>query len=109
MFTNSNIKLYRSPDEIYNLIEVLIDSYFSILEFKVGQREQVVLEKLRSIEIEISPQFMEVFQCPLDNVHFKDIIDQSIIPLIKDHIDNAYKQGILTENEKELMHLVIIN
>ena len=107
--SNSKIKIYRSSNDIYDLIQVLIDSYLSDFESNTGERHKEIVKKIRSIDIEISQQIMNIFEAPLDKIHFKDLIDQLIITLIRDHVDKAYCLGIISENERNSMNLALEN
>ena len=109
MITNKNYSPYRSPEDIYNIIQVLFDSFVSSIEYRAGKREQIVLEKLKKLDLEISPQLMEVFEAPLNNAHFKDLVEQSIVSIFLNHIDRSFECGVLTKKEHILMHLVIEN
>lgn len=99
--------MYRTTSEINALVELMIDSYFAYLESKVGKRELSIVKKLKKLEIDISSQYMHIFQSRLNNIHFRDIINQSIIPLIHQLVDKAYVNGSITKREAELMNVTL--
>ena len=105
--SESTMNLYRTTTEIKSLIEVLVDSYLNSLLTRVGKREATIIEKLRDIKIDISPQIMNIFKAPLNNIHFKDIINQTIVHLIHEIIEKARLNEIITQEEADLMSIVL--
>ena len=105
--SESKIKIYRSQDTIHALMQVLIDSYFTSLGDKVGKRELTIINKIKSLDIDISKQFMFMFQAPLNNNHFKDLTNQLMVPLITELVDTAYLKGIITKKEADLMNIIL--
>ena len=107
VISSSNISQYRSPNDVNIIVELLIDDFFSLLEFKAGTKEKLLIKKLKKMKINISPQLKNILEAPLDKIHFKDLISQLIIPVIHDHIEKAYTSKILTREEAELMNIVV--
>ena len=107
VISSSNISHYRSPNDVNIIVELLIDDFFESLELKAGTKETLLIKKLKTMKIKISPQLKNILEAPLDKIHFKDLINQLIIPVIHDHIEKAYTNKILTKEEVELMNIVI--
>ena len=104
---NSNQNIYRNPSDINALLELLIDSYFAHLESKVGILELSIVNKLKNLEIDISSQYMNIFQSPLSSIHFRDLINQLMVPLIHSLVEKAHSDGSITKMEAELMNVVL--
>ena len=104
---NSKQNMYRTSSDIYALVELMIDSYFAYLESKVGKRELSIVNKLEELEIDISSQYMNIFQSRLNDIHFRDIINQLIIPMIHQLVDKAYENVSITKKEAELMNVIL--
>lgn len=105
--SENTMNLYRSSTDINQLIMVLVDSYLSSLVTKVGKKESLIIEKLLTIETDIAPQIMKIFESPLNNTHFKDLVNQLMIPLVNERIEEAHLRGIITAQEAELMIIVL--
>ena len=103
------MEYYRSPNDVTRLVELLIDDFLVSLESKVGTKEALLINKIRKMEIIIPPQLMNILESPLDKIHFKDLINQLILPVIHELIEKAYINKILTKDELELMNIVILN
>ena len=50
---------------------------------------------------------MNIFQSRLNDIHFRDIINQLIIPMIHQLVDKAYENGSITKKEAELMNVIL--
>ena len=105
--SETKVNLYRSPNDIHMLMEVLIDSYFASRSTNIGQKQQIIMDKLNSLEINIPTQLMNILESPLNKADFKDLVDQLIRPMIFELIEKAHLENILTKSESELMNLVI--
>jgi hypothetical protein len=107
MLTEKKINFYRTPNDVHNLITLLIDSYFNKLGLNTGERKKSIINRLKKVEIDIPQQLMHIFEAPLDKIHFKDIIDQSIDAIVHDLICKAYNYGIISKKEADMMNVVL--
>jgi len=104
---DKSLIINRSLDDINSLVQVMVDSYFSTIDKKQNKRETRIIDKLKSLEVKVQPQFMHIFESPLDKIHFKDIINQLTLPIINEHIEVAHTKGILTDEEHYLIRLIL--
>ena len=94
---------YRTRDVITLQIQDVIDSFLSFASSKLNSKESILVERLKSLELIITPQIMHVFEAPLDKHDFKDLVKQLIALVMDELIERAYKTGIITMKESEMI------
>ncbi len=92
-------KMYRSPENINSQMQDVFDSFFSSLADELDSTEDKVIERLKTLEIEINPQIMHVFEAPLDKNDFKDLVKQLTYPFMHEILEKAYEIGAITSDE----------
>ena len=70
------IKIYRSPDNITIQIKDVIDSFLTFLDSNLNIMEKLIIDRLKTLELNITPQIMHTFEAPLDKHDFKDLLRQ---------------------------------
>lgn len=101
------MSLYRKPEDITALIEMTIDSCLSILTDSISEDEQAILDKLSEWKLNLAPQLMHIFEAPLDASDFKDILRQSIRPVIDSVVEEAKSDGVITAKEQRLIDVIV--
>lgn len=99
--SENHITMYRTPDYITMLIQDVTNSFLSFISSKVDSKKSAIVEKLRTLELQITPQIMHTFEAPLDKHDFKDLVFQLITGIMDDIIERGYLTGVLTQNEAE--------
>lgn len=100
--------IYRKPDDITALIELTVDSCLSMVsESDLSNEEKKLIENLRSWEVKLQPQFMHLFEAPMDDLDFKDIIKQTLQPMIDDTIQLAKTHGKITFREQKIIDTIL--
>lgn len=99
--TKNYINVYRSPDNIYKQLQEVIESFLSYGKSKIDPAQANLIDKIKSLEMHITPQIMHVFEAPLDKHDFKDLVKQLIAIVMDDIIDRAYSSGIITKDESD--------
>ena len=94
---------YRTRDVITLQIQDVIDTFLSFASSKLNSKESILVERLKSLELIITPQIMHVFEAPLDKHDFKDLVKQLITLVMDELIERAYKTGIITMKESEMI------
>ena len=105
----SQSKLYRTPEDITALIEMTIDSCLSISAEAITEDEQKIVDKLSEWKVKLAPQLMHMFEAPLDVSEFKDLLRQSLKPVIDDVVETAKDDGVITEKEQKLIDIIVKN
>ena len=98
---------YRTRDVITLQIQDVIDSFLSFASSKLNSKESILVERLKSLELIITPQIMHVFEAPLDKHDFKDLVKQLITLVMDELIERAYKTGIITMKESEMIKIAL--
>ena len=98
---------YRTRDVITLQIQDAIDSFLSFASSKLNSKESILVERLKSLELIITPQIMHVFEAPLDKHDFKDLVKQLITLVMDELIERAYKTGIITMKESEMIKIAL--
>lgn len=101
--SNFNMNIYRSPNDINSQFKSIINSVFNSINSQLNQREQEILNKVKSMEINLANQSMHIFEAPLDKLDFKDLVKQLIGHIIDELIDNASSNDVITSKESELL------
>jgi len=101
--------LYRSPEDITALFALTIDEFLQIVaESDLTSNEKSILEHLRKSKLELQPQLMHLFEAPMDDIDFKDILRQTLKPVIDAAFDHARSDGIITEREQKLLDTIVL-
>lgn len=98
---------YRKPEDITTLIEMTIDDCLQIFQGEVDEESQRLLDKLSEWKVNLQPQLMHVFEAPLDVGDFKDILRQTIKPVIDSLVEEAKSDGVITEREQKILDVVV--
>ncbi len=98
---------YRKPEDITTLIEMTIEDCLQIFQGEVDEESQRLLDKLSEWKVNLQPQLMHVFEAPLDVGDFKDILRQTIRPVIDSLVDEAKSDGVITEREQKILDVVV--
>lgn len=98
---------YRKPEDITTLIEMTIDDCLQIFTGEVDEESQRLLDKLSEWKVSLQPQLMHVFEAPLDVGDFKDILRQTLKPVIDSLVDEARSDGVITEREQKILDVVV--
>jgi len=101
------VQQYRKPEDITTLIELTIDDCLQIFNGEVDDESQRLLDKLSEWKVSLQPQLMHVFEAPLDVGDFKDILRQTIKPVIDSLVDEAKSDGVITEREQKILDVVV--
>lgn len=101
------VQQYRKPEDITALIELTIDDCLQIFNGEVDDESQRLLDKLSEWKVNLQPQLMHVFEAPLDVGDFKDILRQTIKPVIDSLVDEAKSDGVITEREQKIIDVVV--
>ena len=100
--------IYRKPEDIKALIEMVVDSCLSMVsESDLSAQEIKLIENLRSWEVKLHPQFMQLFEAPMDGLDFKDILRQTLQPMIDDTIELAKTDGKITDAEQKIIDTIV--
>jgi hypothetical protein len=100
---------YRTPSDITTLIELAIDDCLQMFqgELTLDDEAQKLLDKLSEWKVNLQPQLMHVFEAPMDASDFKDILRQTIRPVIDSLVDEAKSDGVITDKEQKILDIVI--
>ena len=100
---------YRKPDDITALIELAIDDCLQIFqgEFEMDDESKHLVDKLSEWKVNLQPQLMHLFEAPMDASDFKDILRQTIKPVIDSLVDEAKSDGVITEKEQRILDIVV--
>ena len=98
---------YRKPDDITTLIELTIEDCLQIFQGELDDEAQALLDKLSEWKVNLQPQLMHVFEAPLDVGDFKDILRQTLKPVIDSLVEEAKSDGVITEKEQKILDVVI--
>ena len=98
---------YRKPEDITTLIEMTIEDCLQIFQGEVDEESQKLLDKLSEWKVNLQPQLMHVFEAPLDVGDFKDILRQTIKPVIDSLVEEAKSDGIITDKEQKILDVVV--
>ena len=100
--------IYRKPEDITALIELTVDSCLSMVpESDLSNEEKKLIENLRSWEVKLQPQFMHLFEAPMDDLDFRDILKQTLQPMIDDTIQLAKSHGKITFREQKIIDTIV--
>ena len=99
--------LYRTPKDITALLEMTIDSCLAIMTDSISDDEQKILDKLSEWKLKLAPQLMHVFEAPLDVSDFKDLLRQSIKPVIDSIVEEAKSDGVISDKEQRLIDVIV--
>ena len=102
-------ELYRSPEDITALFELTIDEILQIVaESDLTSGEQAILDHLSSAKLKLQPQLMHLFEAPMDDIDFKDIMRDTLKPVIDASFDHARSDGIITEREQKILDTIVL-
>lgn len=104
-------QLYRTPEDITTLIEMTIDDCLQIfqgeLESTLDDDSKALLDKLSEWKVNLQPQLMHVFEAPLSISDFKDILRQTLKPVIDSLVEEAKSDGVITDKEQKILDVVV--
>ena len=104
-------QLYRTPQDITTLIEITIEDCLQIfqgeLDTSLDDDSKKLLDKLSEWKVNLQPQLMHVFEAPLDASDFKDILRQTLKPVIDSLVEEARSDGVITEKEQKILDIVV--
>ena len=102
-------QLYRKPEDITTLIEMTIDDCLQIFqgELELDEDAKKLVDKLSEWKINLQPQLMHLFEAPMDVGDFKDILRQTIKPVIDPLVEEAKSDGVISEKEQKILDVVI--
>ena len=98
---------YRKPEDITALIEMTIEDCVQMFQGEIEEDAQALLDKLTEWKVNIQPQLMHVYYAPIDIVDFKDIIRQTMKPVIDSLVEEAKSDGVITEKEQKILDVVV--
>lgn len=98
---------YRKPEDITTLIEMTIEDCVQMFQGEMDDEAQALLNKLSEWKVNLQPQLMHVFEAPLDVGDFKDILRQTMKPVIDSLVEEAKSDGVITEKEQKILDIVI--
>ena len=102
----TNMSLYRKPEDITTLIEMTIEDCVNMFQGEIEEDAQILLDKLTEWKVTLQPQLMHVFEAPLDVGDFKDILRQTMKPVIDSLVEEAKSDGVITEKEQKILDIV---
>ncbi len=102
-------QMYRKPEDIITLIELTIDDCLQIFqgELELDDDTRKLIGKLSEWKINLQPQLMHLFEAPMDVGDFKDILRQTIKPVIDSLLDEAKSDGVISEKEQKVLDVVV--
>ena len=98
---------YRKPEDISALIEMTFEDCVQMFQGEIEEDAQALLDKLTEWKVNLQPQLMHVFEAPLDIGDFKDILRQTMKPVIDSLVEEAKSDGVITEKEQKILDVVV--
>ncbi|MHA2364630.1 MAG: hypothetical protein ACXAC7_11790 [Candidatus Hodarchaeales archaeon] len=99
--------MYRSPKEIIALFELTIESYFEHSKDALTAEEKAILDKLSEWKVKLEPQLMHIFESAMSPYDFKDILRQTMKPVIDSVFEQAKANGVVTSQEQKLLDHIV--
>lgn len=101
--SNYYVDEYRSTGKIKIQIQDVVDAFLFFMDSKLDKNQSKAINKLKSLELQITTQIMHIFEAPLDNHDFKDLVKQIIDHVLHELIERAYNTGIINKDESILL------
>ena len=102
---------YRKIEEITALLEMTIDSCLDLTMQNLSDDEKQIINRLNEWRdnFQIDNQIMQIFEAPISDIEFKDILRQVLKPILDDIFFKANEDGIITEREQAILDNVTKN
>lgn len=99
--SKNHINTNRNPDDINMLIQDVSDSFLTFISSKVNPTISSLVERLKTLELDITTQIMHTLEAPLDKHDFRDLVQQLISTIMDDLLEKAYSTSILSIDESK--------
>lgn len=89
----------REPKDILALLKLTLDSYFEHSKVGLTDEEQRIINRLDNWELTLDDQVMHLFESPMSNREFHDVVRQMLGPIVNSVFLKAKQEGVVPTDE----------